>query len=226
MNNPNKIFCNKYEKVPENFNWKKDYYLIGLTGTLAAGKSTVANILNKENCKVINADEVAKSMYLRPEIKKIIIDKFGTESYLDNNQVNFKYLSKNIFSNKENVKWINDLIHPLVKKELKNIISNSKKGEIIVYDVPLLFESNSHKENDYDLIMVIDAPFEERKLRAIKRNNWTEEEFMQRENNQLKPELKRKMADCVIWNDKDIHHLEEKIKYIINNIKKQKILER
>jgi len=220
--NINKLFDLKYEKIPEKFIWSKDYYLIGLTGTLAAGKSTISQIFKEHNCKVINADEVAKSMYLKPEIKKIIIDKFGKEIYDGTNKVNYQYLSKYIFSNKENVQWINNLIHPLVKEYLKEALRNSKMGEIVVYDVPLLFESNSHNENDYDLIIVVDAPLELRKKRAMNRNHWTEEEFLKREENQMSPEKKRELGDCIIWNDKEIEILKNKIEYLIKEIKKNK----
>ena len=220
MNNLKNLFNLEYEKVPENFNWKRDFYFIGLTGTLAAGKSTASEIFKKHHCTVLNADEIAKKMYLKPEIKKIIIDKFGEESHDVEDKVNFKYLSKKIFSNKENVQWINQLIHPLVKEEIKKSLENTKMGKIIIYDVPLLFESNSHLENDYDLIIVVDAPIELRKKRAFERNQWTENEFMLREKNQMDPSTKRMLANCVIWNDQDKEILEKKILFLIDQIQK------
>ncbi|MCX7809831.1 MAG: dephospho-CoA kinase [Leptospiraceae bacterium] len=220
MNNLKNLFNLEYEKVPEKFPWKKNSYLIGLTGTLAAGKSTASEIFKNHHCTVLNADDIAKKMYLRPEIKKIIIDKFGEESYDGTDKVNLKYLSKKIFSKKENVQWINHLLHPLVKEEIKQYLKNAKTGEIILYDVPLLFESNSHKENDYDLIIVVDAPIELRKKRAFERNQWTEEEFMLREKNQMDPSTKKMLANCVLWNDQDKETLEKKILYLIEQIQK------
>lgn len=216
-----KIFYQN-EKIPNQLSWKKDYFLIGLTGTLAAGKSTVAEIFKKNGYKVIQADQIAKKMYFHEEIKKKIIDKFGTESYKDEKTINIKYLSNIIFSNTENVGWINELIHPWVKKELKNILENAKMGEVIVYEIPLLFESKYHLEEDFDLIIVIDAPIEIRKKRALTRNNWDDNEFLKRENYQLPPEQKRNLSNCVIWNDDNLDILEKKINYLIKNIEKSK----
>lgn len=218
----NENFFEDIEKIPEHFIWKKYYYLIGLTGTIASGKSTAANIFKKNGCKVIHADDVAKKMYFNDDIKKKIIDRFGQESYIDEKTLNVKYLAKEIFSKKENIEWINQLIHPMVKKELKNELEKANKGEIIVYDVPLLFESNSHLQQDYDLIIVIDAPVEMRVNRAIIRNNWTKEEFYQREKNQLSPEQKRTLSECVIWNNDGLDLLEKKIDFLIKNIEKSK----
>ncbi len=218
----NENLFNEIEKVPEHFIWNKNYYLIGLTGTLASGKSTVANIFKKYGCKVIHADEVAKKMYFNDIIKKKIIDKFGQESYLDDRTLNVKFLSTEIFSKKENVEWINQLIHPMVKNELKNELKKAKMGEIIVYDVPLLFESNSHLQQDYDLIIVVDAPVEMRVNRAIIRNNWTKEEFLKRETNQLSSEHKRALSQCIIWNNNSFDILEKKIDFLIKNIEKSK----
>ncbi len=213
---------NELEKVPKHFFWKKNYYLIGLTGTLAAGKSTVAEIFKKKGFKVIHADDVAKKMYLKDEVKKKIIDKFGRESYFDDQTLNTKYLANTIFSKKENVEWINQLIHPLVKEELKKELEKAKEGEIIVYDVPLLFESNSHLHQEFDLFIVIDAPLEIRIKRTHVRNNWTKEEFLKREKNQMPAEKKRTLSNCVIWNDKSLDILEKKIDFIIKNIENSK----
>lgn len=108
----------------------------------------------------------------------------------------------------------------MVKEEIKQYFKNAKTGEIILYDVPLLFESNSHKENDYDLIIVVDAPIELRKKRAFERNQWTEEEFMLREKNQMDPSTKKMLANCVLWNDQDKETLKKKILYLIEQIQK------
>lgn len=222
MDNKEELFNLNIEKIPDHFFWKRKFYLIGLTGTIAAGKSTAANYFQILNCKVYNADRIAKNMYFLPEIKKKVIDKFGTNSYVGENQINSKYLADVIFKNKENLKWINSLIHPLVKDFLKKEFKKSGEGEIIIYDVPLLFESNAKKEMDYDLIIVIDAPLELRMNRAIQRNNWTKEEFIKREEQQMRPEEKRQKADCVIWNDSDPETLNKKIKYIYNRIQNYK----
>ncbi|MCS7205386.1 MAG: dephospho-CoA kinase [Leptospiraceae bacterium] len=208
---------NQYDKIPEKIYWKKKYFFIGLTGTIASGKTTVAELFRKKGFKVWNADLIAKKMYKKTKIKKKIIDKFGKESYYDNGEVNTAFLAKSIFSDRKYVDWINSIIHPEVSRYTNIFLKCLKEGEVLVYDVPLLFESDLQKSYDFDLILVIDAPTSQRMDRAQQRG-WSKDEILNRERFQISPEVKRKLGDCVIWNDSTLEKLNKKVDFLSKKI--------
>ncbi len=199
----------------------KPYYVIGLTGSLAAGKTTVAKILEKKGCLIFSADDVAKKLYENPDIKQKIVDRFGEITYDREGKINRSFMADRIFKNKVDLQWVESLIHPAVWNEFLRLLKNLKEVDIVVYDAPLLLETMNNKRDIFDLILVIDAPIELRKIRAMKRSNLSEEQFFERENKQIQPEIKRKLADYVIIKEKDIENLEKKIKNLLIQIKKK-----
>lgn len=195
---------------------------IGLTGTLGSGKSTVSKLLQQKNCLIIDADRIAKNLYSLSRNKKKLIDQFGANCFDEKGRLNSKFLANTIFKNKENLKWLEALIHPQVKefiKKYKNKYHN--KGKILVFEVPLLFEVDLDKENLFDFIIVVDAPFSLRKKRVLENRNWTEEEFINREKRQMKGELKQQKAHFVIINQNSIEELKKNIEEILKQIRSE-----
>lgn len=199
----------------------KRYLSIGLTGTLGSGKSTVSKIFQDKNCKVINTDLIAKKLYFEPENKIKLIEKFGKDCFLENGDLNIKFLSTQIFKNKDNLLWLENLIHPQVKNYIKEYLQKLKSSEIVIFEVPLLFEAKLDKEKIFDFIIVVDAPKDLRKKRVMQDRNWTDEDFNERENHQMNSEKKKEKADFVIINDSTIENLKNQVNIIYDEISKR-----
>lgn len=191
--------------------------LVGLTGSIAAGKSTVAEFLAEEGFATINADTVAKDLLNQAEVKDSIISMFGADCYNSDNTPNHKRIAEIIFNNEVKRHQLEALIHPLVRKKVKEL---ARKLYPLIYDVPLLFESGGHKETDLNIM--VDAPVELRFERASKRNGWSREEFMVREKNQIPAVQKRKLADLVIENDSDQETLRSRLQPLIQLLNQHK----
>lgn len=172
--------------------------LVGLTGTIAAGKSTAAEILAEAGFRVVDADEIGRGLLIEPPVRERVIALLGAECYDDQGMPDRKRIAGIIFADAAKRAQLEALIHPLVREKVKELAAQYSP---LIYDVPLLFESGAHK--DTDLTVMIDAPLELRMERAGRRNGWSRDEFLAREKSQMPPEQKRSMADMVIDNDAD-----------------------
>ncbi|MFN3604442.1 MAG: dephospho-CoA kinase [Leptonema sp. (in: bacteria)] len=190
---------------------------LGLTGTLGSGKSTIANILKNKNFFVVDTDQVAKNLYALPKNKKKLIDKWGRECFYENGQLNSKFLAEKVFSNREDLQWLEELIHPQVENFIRKYLKRCK-SRFIVFEVPLLFESKLDKKNLFDYIIVVDASVAIRKKRVLENRYWTEEAFWKRENMQMNPNEKRKKADFIIENENDLDKLQKQLDDLITKI--------
>jgi dephospho-CoA kinase len=199
--------------------WKDKAFVIGLTGGIASGKSTAAEIFRKAGIRVINADMLAKDVFERKEIQMRLVKHFG-DGILDDNTVSRKKVAEKVFNNSENLKFLNSLIHPEVKKAFNDIKMKLGDNEIVVYDVPLLFETN--RDDEYDITLAISAPIEVRLKRATERSGWTEEEFLIRDKAQIPMREKENRADVVIHNTGSFAELEIKVLNFIEHIKKSR----
>jgi dephospho-CoA kinase len=175
--------------------------VIGLTGGIATGKSTVAEMLKNDQIPVIDADILAREAVFKgkPAYKKII-EEFGNGILLENGELNRKKLGDIVFSNEEKRQILNQIIHPEVRKEMiKQRDDLVKRGEnLVVLDIPLLFESGL--ENMVDYIVVVAASENIQLERLMKRNHLTEEQARNRINAQLPLEIKKQKADDWIDN--------------------------
>lgn len=188
--------------------------LIGLTGSLAAGKSTAAMILREKGFSVIDADELARDALLEADVREEIRTHLGQDCYLSDGSPNRSRIATVIFNDSEKRQWLNGLIHPRVRKKALEMTARG----MAVYDVPLLFESGIHTQTD--LSVMIDAPLEERIRRAEKRNGWSRDEFLAREAAQMPPGQKRLLADFVIDNDGTEQQLRERLDRLIETLKR------
>ncbi len=111
---------------------------IGITGSIASGKTTASKILSIKRGPLFSADNIVKNLYKEKKFKKIILKKFSIK-----NSLNFKnLLRKKILQNDQNIKKLEKLAHPLVRKEMKKFSTFNKKRKIVFYEIPLLIESN------------------------------------------------------------------------------------
>ena len=186
---------------------------IALTGGISTGKSTVCNLLKLHGFLTIDADKIAHK--LLDENSSKIEEMFGKE-YVENGKVLRKELGKIIFSNEENKLKLEALLHPLIKEE---IIKESKiyeeQNKPYFVDIPLFFEKMHYPISKS---LVIYTPKELQIQRLMKRDNINENEAKLKISNQMDIEEKKKLADMVIDNSKDLKHLQDEVERIIGEI--------
>lgn len=172
--------------------------IIGLTGGIGSGKSTVLELFKILGVKTYSADESAKKLVnTDPNLIDLIKSSFGNNIY-DKGLLNTRKLSKIVFEDTEKLKLLNSIIHPAVARDFK-LFLNSINEDYIVKEAAIIFETKS--ENNYDKIIFIQSPLEIRIERVIMRDNISREEVMKRINNQLDENLIIHKCDYVISNE-------------------------
>lgn len=193
--------------------------VIGLTGGIACGKSSVGAILRKLGVKVIDADEIAHRIYLPgTQGYRKIIREFGPDILDNDGQIDRKRLGKIVFHSPEALTKLEGITHPAIMQEIKNGINTARSENcpLIVVEVPLLFEAGL--EDQFDCIWVVSAPFDIQIKRLMKRNGLTVEEAEARLAAQLPLSYKEGKADVIIYNNKELYHLEDEIKRLLATI--------
>ena len=181
--------------------------IIGLTGGIGSGKSTVLELFKFLGVKTYSADESAKKLVnTDPYLINLIKSSFGDNIY-DKGILISRKLSKIVFEDTEKLKLLNSIIHPAVAKDFK-LFLNSNNEDYIVKEAAIIFETKS--ENNYDKIIFIQSPLEIRIERVINRDNISREEVMKRINNQLDENLIIDKCDYVIRNENK-EDLEDKV---------------
>lgn len=192
--------------------------IIGLTGGIASGKTTVSNLLKKLGAVIIDADKIAHQVLETKTAREKVISYFGS-AIIDNNQINRKKLGKIVFNNSEEKKKLEEITHPMIIDIIKMKIKQySKKNDIIVVDAPLLLETNLDKIVDSVWVVYVNKKTQLKRL--MNRDNINLYKAKKRINSQMPLAKKRKLADIVIDNNGSKKELEQKVKKIwreINN---------
>ena len=186
--------------------------IVGLTGGISSGKSTVSSYLKQLKIPVIDADEVARKVVEPNSQGAIEIKKaFGSDVFEEDGSLNRQKLGALIFSNAENRQKLDDLLQPLIKiMILDEIEEYRQKGEtMIVLDLPLLFEK--HYEKLCEEIIVVYVPRELQLERLMRRNQYTKQEALSRIDSQLSIEEKRKRATVLLDNQGTIQQLYQQV---------------
>lgn len=197
----------------------RNFKIIGLTGPTGSGKGTVAKYLQTKGYKVIDADSIVRQVTSPNTVcLKTLCSAFGNEILNSDNSLNRKALAKIAFSTKENTQLLNDITHPFVYLQVLKLIGEYiESGHTnIVYDAPLLFESNGHIMCDYTLSVL--CPVEKRMERIINRDNLTAEQAQSRINAQHNDEYYIKRSDYTLNNDKDLQSLYNQIDKVLQKI--------
>lgn len=190
--------------------------IIGLTGGIGSGKTTIANHLKSLGIPVYNSDDQAKKILYLPETIDSLKSAFGNVVFT-NELFDKDKLAKLVFNNPEQLKVLNQIIHPAVKVDFENWLKANKNSPLIIKEAAILFESESYK--DCDVIISISAPQEIRIQRVIERDHLTYEVVMSRINNQWTDEMRNKNSDYVIDNQdvgKAITKAEDVINILLN----------
>jgi dephospho-CoA kinase len=189
---------------------------IGLTGGIGSGKTTVSHVFHKLGIPVFNSDLHAKELLEDEETKRTIVKNFG-EDILDIKQsINKHKLSKIIFSDKNKLKFINQLIHPLVTKEFKKWVLLQNTAYVIK-EYALLFQSDSNRK--LDKIILVQSPLDLRIQRVKKRDKKSIKEIKEVIKNQIKIKDILSKVDFIIHNNES-RLLFSQIKSIHNQLSK------
>jgi dephospho-CoA kinase len=149
--------------------------IIGITGGIGSGKTTIVNYFKALDIPTYIADDEARKIMQSDEILKAIRNKIG-EFVFDGYNLNREKLSKVVFENPDQLKILNDIVHPAVRKHFQDwIISNNGKS-FVVYETAILFESGSYKNCDY--VLCVTAPLELRIQRVMQRDNSTRDQVL------------------------------------------------
>lgn len=195
--------------------------IIGLTGGIATGKSTVAKMFEEQGAFIIDADIVARQV-VEPGGSGLaaLVEEFGEEVLIpETGELNRAELGRAVFEAKEVLEKLNEILQPRIREEIMNQLEEAKKNHsFIVVDMPLLFEEKY--EDEFDEIVVVSIPKDLQLERLQKRNGFPEDEAMRRINSQLHMSYKEKHADVVIDNSKDLEFTREQVKNWIESIEK------
>ena len=174
--------------------------IVGLTGGIGSGKTTVANFFSAyKNVAIYIADQEAKQlMNSSVAIKEKLIQNFGEQSY-SNGSLNRKYIADIVFNDKEKLTQLNAIVHPEVKKHFQNFIKINAQKEYIIYENAILFESKSNLF--CDIIITVFAAIKTKIKRVISRDKSSEKEVLNRMKNQWKDDKKMLQSNYVICNE-------------------------
>lgn len=173
--------------------------LVGLTGGIGSGKSTVAKIFQLLDIPVFDSDHEAKRlMATNQELRNSIIREFGNEAYLESGEINRQYLATVVFNNRTKLETLNSLVHPLVRQHIR-IWALEQKSKYVIIESALLFEHNLYK--DFDAVITVIASTDIRIQRVMQRSNFTYEEVQKRIQNQVDDSLRYQKSTYIIEND-------------------------
>src|SRR6478609_8181903 len=166
--------------------------IIGLTGGIGSGKTTVANEFASQGIPVYITDQEARKLMQSEIVLKQIREEFG-ESVFEQNLLIREKLSEIVFNNPSRLITLNSIVHPAVKEHFKQWVLEHKNEPCVIYESAILFESGSYKECDFIINVV--APLEIRIERVIARDNTTREKVLERMKNQWNDEEKSSKSD-------------------------------
>ena len=174
--------------------------IVGITGGIGSGKSTVCRIFQLLGVPVFEADAVAKNLYdSNPEIKAGLIRLFGEFIYTPDGHLDRKKLASLIFANEIHLAKVNELVHPVVRAAFEKWLKMHEKTPYIIHEAAILFESGFYKMMDFTIL--VSAPEEQRIERVVARDGVTEQMVRERMEKQWSEEKKQKLASKILVND-------------------------
>ena len=191
-------------------------FTVGLTGGVAAGKSTATNFFIEKGIAVVDADIISRNLQLRgQEGYEKIVKKFSDDILDSNNEIDRKKIREIAFSNPENKKWLEDLMHPMIRDE---VVKQFEAVESVwaIYSAPLW--SN---KNVFNRTLVIDAPKDVQLQRIIARDNCTKDVAEQVIAQQISSNERNCFATDLIVNDSSLKDFENKLEFyfeLYNNL--------
>lgn len=181
--------------------------IIGITGSIASGKSAVSTYLANRGYTLYSTDKLGHEVLTIPEVIQSIVDLFG-EHVLVNSVINRIKLGEVVFSNRENLAKLNGITHPQIFKLMQDY-SDNFDGEFLFFEVPLLFEAKM--SNMFDYILTVSVSEEIQVARLMTRDDMSQEEALKRVKSQMANQEKELLANYVINNSGSKENLEHEI---------------
>ena len=191
--------------------------IIGITGSIACGKSTVSNYLKSKGYIVIDADRIGHEALDDDYVKEKLILAFGNE-ILEDNKINRQKLGELVFGNSSNLNVLNSIIHPEIRKKFLEKIDKNNDKELIFIDVALLFEAKF--DDLVDKIIVVYVDKNTQLTRLMKRNSISKKEALSRIVSQMSPIEKAKLGDYTVNNNLDVINTYEQVDKVLSELKK------
>ena len=198
--------------------------IIGLTGGIGTGKSTVSRKLRERGYPVIDLDVISREVIEYPEVIDELVRNFGNEILENQNNISGKKsisrnkLRQTVFKEEKKVSVLNSIMHPPIVEEMRRQVENLKKNYKTVFvEVQLLFEAKLEKE--FDLTVLVYADKKTQLERVLKRDGRKEEEVQQIINAQMDMTEKRRLSNYIIENNGDSEMLDLEIEKFIKKLK-------
>ena len=173
-------------------------FVVGLTGGIGSGKSLAAQFFSQLGALVIDADQLARSVIERgSEGFDEVLLRFG-DTVLKNGDIDRVALGQIIFENPQAKKDLEEIIHPRIRAEFEEAVASLNPGQIMVYEIPLLVETNAADRFDFVITVESDAELRKQRLRA---RGMFHSDIEKRMASQATEEQRRAIADCVLTND-------------------------
>ena len=193
--------------------------IVGLTGGIASGKSTVSNYFREFGAEVLDADVVAKELSEKEENVAKIIEIFGNEILDENGNISRKKMRERAFLEKDKLKQLNELLHPQVIEVFKNKRENTKEDEIVIFDIPLLFEAGMERLCDTVIVVYISKRVQvERMMKRDRHGIDLAERIIE---SQMRMSDKIDKADVIINNNCTLEDLKNNVNVVYYNLQKK-----
>ena len=186
--------------------------VIGILGDIGSGKSFIAK---QFKCPVFNADKEVNKIYKKNKsCYKKLINKLP--KYIKSYPINKTEITRAILANKNNIKKIVSIVHPLVRKKMNDFLKKNKEKKLVILDVPLLIENNLYKKED--ILIFIDSKRNQINSRLKKRKNYNRKIIENFRKMQRKLSHKKKLSTYIIKNDFKLLTIKKRVKFIKKRI--------
>ena len=190
---------------------------IGITGSIACGKSTVSNYLKEKGYTIIDADKLGHIALTSEDVKTKLAEKFG-DNILENNEISREKLGKLVFGNDENLKILNSIVHPYIRKIILQLQKMHRDERLVFLDIALLFEAGF--EDLVEKIIVVHVDEKIQLTRLMSRNSLSKEQAMYRIESQMNSKDKSILGNYVIDNSGTREETYKQIDLIIEELER------
>lgn len=190
---------------------------IGITGSIACGKSTVSDYLKEKGYTIIDADKLGHVALTSEDVKRRLSETFGP-NILVNNEISREVLGKLVFGNDNNLKKLNNIIHPKIKELILKLQEEHENEDLVFLDIALLYEANFVDLVEKVAVVYVDEDVQLKRL--MTRNSLSKEEALKRIESQMSPQEKASLGDFVINNSYRKEDTFQQIDEILEKLKR------
>ena len=190
---------------------------IGITGSIACGKSTVSDYLKDKGYTIIDADKLGHVALTSEDVKRRLSETFGA-NILVNNEISREVLGRLVFGNDNNLKKLNNIIHPKIKELILKLQEEHENEDLVFLDIALLYEANFVDLVEKVAVVYVDKDVQLERL--MTRNSLSKEEALKRIESQMSPQEKALLGDFVINNSYRKEDTFQQIDEILEKLKR------